>query len=105
MRPYYKILKVNETATQEEIKKAYRTLSKSTHSDVNNAEDADEKQAELNIAYSVLSDPERESFTMNMVLNHLKIPLKVKYLVKQKSYFRGFWIKRMSVELIKELKK
>ena len=35
MKDYYKVLGVDETATQDEIKKVYRKLSKQFHPDVN----------------------------------------------------------------------
>lgn len=54
MKNYYKILEVEENATEEEIKKSYRTLSKKYHPDVN--PDGDEKFKEINEAYEHLGD-------------------------------------------------
>ena len=57
MKDYYKILQVERTATQEEIKKSFRKLAKKFHPDVNkNNPKAEEVFKEINEAYSVLSD-------------------------------------------------
>ena len=54
MKDYYKILGVDKKSTKDEIKKAYRSLSKKYHPDVN--PDGDEKFKEIAEAYEVLSD-------------------------------------------------
>ena len=54
MANYYDILGVNKNATQEEIKKSYRLLSKKYHPDKNGGDDT--KFKEINQAYSVLGD-------------------------------------------------
>lgn len=60
MKDYYKILGVNENATQEEIKQAYKKLAMRYHPDKNPGDkQAEEKFKEINEAYSVLSDPEK----------------------------------------------
>lgn len=58
-KDYYKILGVKRSATASEIKKAYRKLSLKYHPDKNSAPDAQEKFAELSVAYDTLSDPEK----------------------------------------------
>jgi len=57
---YYKIMGVPKTATQKEIKTAYRKLARKYHPDLNqSSEDAEKKFKEVNEANQVLSDPEK----------------------------------------------
>ncbi len=59
-RDLYEILEVKRTATQEEIKKAYRKLARQYHPDANpNDPKAEEKFKEISSAYEILSDPEK----------------------------------------------
>lgn len=58
----YEILGVNEKATPEEIKKAYRRLARRHHPDANQGDArAEERFKEISGAYDVLSDPEKRS--------------------------------------------
>lgn len=59
-KDYYKTLSVEKTATQDQIKKAYRKLARQYHPDLNpdNAA-AEQKFKEANEAHEVLSDPEK----------------------------------------------
>ena len=57
---YYKILGVDKTATQEEIKKSYRKLARKFHPDLNpNDKNAKTNFQQINEANEVLSDPEK----------------------------------------------
>lgn len=55
-RDYYEVLGVAKAASAEEIRKAYRTLARQYHPDVNKAPDAQKKFTEVQEAYDVLSD-------------------------------------------------
>jgi curved DNA-binding protein len=56
----YETLEVSETASADEIKKAYRKLARKYHPDVNKDKGAEEKFKELNAAYEVLSDEQKK---------------------------------------------
>lgn len=57
---YYKVLELSNTATEAEIKKAYRKLARKYHPDLNpNDANAKKKFQEINEANEVLSDPEK----------------------------------------------
>lgn len=59
-KDYYNTLGVQPTATEEELKKAYRKLALLYHPDRNQGDKAaEEKFKEINEAYAVLSDPEK----------------------------------------------
>ncbi len=56
----YAILDVGRGASPEEMKKAYRRLARKYHPDVNSDDDAAERFKEINLAYEVLSDPQKK---------------------------------------------
>ncbi|WP_147532411.1 molecular chaperone DnaJ [Bacillus marasmi] len=60
-RDYYEVLGVAKGASKDEIKKAYRKLSKQYHPDINKAEDAADKFKEIKEAYEVLSDDQKRA--------------------------------------------
>ncbi|MFI5103010.1 MAG: DnaJ domain-containing protein, partial [Terriglobales bacterium] len=61
-RDFYEVLGVNHTATDVEIKSAYRKLAMTYHPDRNpNNPDAEEKFKELTEAYAILADSEKRS--------------------------------------------
>ncbi len=60
-RDYYEILGVQRGASADEIKKAYRSMARKHHPDVNKEPDAESRFKEINEAYSVLSDEQKRA--------------------------------------------
>ena len=58
-KDYYKILGISKSATEDEIKKAYRKLALKFHPDKNKAPGAEDKFKEVAEAYEVLSDKKK----------------------------------------------
>ena len=58
---FYDRLGVSKNASQDEIKKAYRKLSKKYHPDINKEPGAEEKYKEVQEAYETLSDEQKRA--------------------------------------------
>ena len=60
-RDYYEVLGIGRSATQDDIKRAYRRRARETHPDINSAPDAEERFKEVNEAAAILSDPQKRA--------------------------------------------
>ena len=60
-KDYYKVLGVERTASDDEIKKAFRRLARKHHPDISKAPDAAARMQELNEAHEVLRDKEKRA--------------------------------------------
>jgi molecular chaperone DnaJ len=60
-RDYYEVLGVSRSASEDELKKAFRRLAKQYHPDANKEQGADARFIEINEAYEVLSDPQKRA--------------------------------------------
>ena len=64
---YYKVLELDQSASEKEIKKAYRRLARKYHPDLNpgNAE-AERRFKQINEAREVLADPEKRRISLGL---------------------------------------
>jgi len=62
MRDFYEVLGVSRTATDADLKKAYRQLARQHHPDANDGDpESEERFKEISLAYETLSDPQKRS--------------------------------------------
>lgn len=60
-RDYYEVLGIPRSASQNDVKNAFRNLARKYHPDVNDAPDAEERFKEINEAYRILSNDEKRA--------------------------------------------
>lgn len=70
MKNYYDILTVHQSSTDQEIKKAYRSLAKEWHPDVNNGPDAHMRFVEISEAYQILINPQTRQEYDRIIFNN-----------------------------------
>lgn len=58
-KDYYEVLGVSKTSTDQEIKKAFKSLARKYHPDVSKEDNAEEKFKEIQEAYAILSDSQK----------------------------------------------
>lgn len=74
-KDYYEILQVHPQAEPEVIEAAWRRLARKYHPDVNKSQNAEERMKEINIAYEILSNPEkRKQYCLERLKKNETIP-------------------------------
>ena len=92
-RDYYEVLGVSKTATDAELKKAYRVLAKKYHPDSNPGDkEAEAKFKEASEAYAVLSDPDKRAKYDQFVMQHLMAAQVVRLMILIWMTYSEAWV-------------
>ena len=67
-KDYYAILGISRYSTADEIRTAYRTLSKKWHPDLNPGQDVSQKMQDINEAYAILKDSVKKGRYDNIIM-------------------------------------
>ncbi|XP_068648024.1 uncharacterized protein [Aristolochia californica] len=89
---YYNILKVGRTATDDDLKKAYRRLAMKWHPDKNpkNKKEAEARFKQISEAYDVLSDPQKRQIYDQYGEEGLKVGVPPPSSAPGGPHFNGF---------------
>lgn len=100
---HYQILEVSQTASQSEIKQAYRRLAKRFHPDSHSETANHEQIIRINAAYEVLGDPQRRrSYDQQLIPNYPSIQRQRRTAYAQYHYQRSRRAEQAATGLIDE---
>lgn len=92
MKNYYSILEVNENCTDDDLKKAYRRLAKKFHPDINKSAKAHELFIEINEAYEVLSNTNKNNDAISSAneeqINYEAFIVEIREAARKKAHMR-----------------
>lgn len=100
MQDYYKILNIDKTASQEEIKKAYRQGALFWHPDKNKSQNAHDKFIQISEAYNILIDEQKRVMYDKLYDIYLKKHTDISVFQETKADFKVYsdWVKEARVK-------